>query len=240
MPDMAMVEDATRTGLFREAITRRLRGRCDQVVIDIGTGPFAILALFAAQAGARRVFAVEANPSAAEQAKASVAAAESAGLVPLGVIEVIEGFSADVHLPEPADLVVAEIVGDIATEEGLVPTMRDAQQRHLKRPYDRDSYIPQQVQTWCAPASYILPSILRPPHSELDFAELRGGDPIRVGCDDAAVQVVVASSNPPPIPSAVQLAPSLPLSHPEPSPADPCLPFLPHPPFAAPQCASAH
>ena len=68
----------------------------------------------------------------------------------------IEGFSTDVTLPERADLLVAEIVGEIATAEGIVSTMRDAQERHLKRPYDPLSYIPQRVQTWCAPASYVL------------------------------------------------------------------------------------
>ena len=119
---MAMVEDETRTPYFREAIHRRLRGTDDQIVLDIGTGAFAILALFAAQAGARRVYAIEANPVACEQARASVAAAESQGLVPQGVVQVIEGFSVDVELPERADLLVAEIVGQMATSEGIVCT----------------------------------------------------------------------------------------------------------------------
>ena len=41
-----------------------------------------------------------------------------------GVIEVIEGYSTDVTLPEKVDLLVAEIVGDIASEEGLVAGIR--------------------------------------------------------------------------------------------------------------------
>ena len=42
-------------------------------VAGLGTGSFALLALFAARAGARRVFAVEVDPDAAELARASVA-----------------------------------------------------------------------------------------------------------------------------------------------------------------------
>ena len=57
----AMIEDEIRTMGFQLAIERRLRrlGAGECVVVDIGTGPFAILAIFAAQAGARKVYAVE-------------------------------------------------------------------------------------------------------------------------------------------------------------------------------------
>jgi hypothetical protein len=187
---MAMVEDETRTPYFREAIHRRLRGTDDQIVLDIGTGAFAILALFAAQAGARRVYAIEANPVACEQARASVAAAESQGLVPQGVIQVIEGFSVDVVLPERADLLVAEIVGQMATSEGIVCTIRDAQARLLRRPLDPRSYIPQRVQTCCAPASYVPASVLCPPFSTIDLARDTGDAPLPIECHDPALQLL--------------------------------------------------
>ena len=153
---IAMADDTTRTPLFAEAIRRRLSKMGDAVVLDIGTGAFCLLALLAAQAGARRVFAVEVNPDAATCARASVAAAEAADLIPAGVVQVFEGFSTDITLPEKVDLLVAEIVGDVASAEGLVTTMRDAQQRHLKRPHDPLSYIPQRVVTLASPASYLL------------------------------------------------------------------------------------
>ncbi len=71
-----MINDTPRTKGFEQAIQRRPRRRAGEcVVLDIGTGPFAILALFAARAGARKVYAVEANAEAAEQARATVAAA---------------------------------------------------------------------------------------------------------------------------------------------------------------------
>ena len=183
----AMIEDETRTPLFAAAIARRLCGTTDVVVVDIGTGPKALLALMAARAGARRVFAIEANPVAVTFARATIAAAHD---VPSGVVEVIQGFSTDVTLPELADLLVAELVGSIASEEGLVQSVRDAQARHLKWPADPRSFIPRRVQTLCAPASHVLAEVLRPPHCATDYTARRGGRPVRVGCCDAAVQLM--------------------------------------------------
>ena len=73
-----------------------------------------------------------------------------------GVIHVIEGLSTDVVLPEKADLLVGELVGSIASEEGLLTTMRDAAARLIKRPDEPSSYIPVRCQTLCAPAAYAL------------------------------------------------------------------------------------
>lgn len=151
-----MLNDVERTSAFEQAIQRRLHGQRDMVVLDLGTGPFAILALFAARAGARRVFAIEANAAAAEQAREAVAEAVARGDVLSGVIEVIEGFSTDVTLPEKVDLLVAEICGSVASEEGLCHTMRDARLRHLRTPDDPASYIPMRCQTVAVPASYSL------------------------------------------------------------------------------------
>ena len=184
----AMIQDETRTPLFAAAIARRLRGTTDMVVLDIGTGPKALLALMAARAGARKVFAIEANPEAAAHARATIAAAQD---VREGIIEIIEGFSTDVTLPERADLLVAELVGSIASEEGLVQSVRDAQLRHLKRPSDPRSFIPRRVQTLCAPAAYLLADVLRPPYcDDVDFAASREGAPVRIGCRDAALQLL--------------------------------------------------
>jgi SAM-dependent methyltransferase len=107
----AMRDDEARTPLFAEAVRRRLHGRAGELVVaDVGTGPFAVLALMAARAGARRVFAIEANPEAARQARAAIQAAAD---VPAGMVEVIEGFSTQVTLPCKVDLLIAEIVGEV-------------------------------------------------------------------------------------------------------------------------------
>lgn len=68
--------------------------------------------------------------------------------------QVLEGYSTDVELPEKVDLLVAEVIGSVASEEGVYRTIRDAQARFLVAPEDPASYIPVRVQTLMAPASY--------------------------------------------------------------------------------------
>jgi protein arginine N-methyltransferase 1 len=89
-------------------------------VVDVGTGPYALLALVAARAGAKKVFAVEVNAAAAARARLAVAAATD---VPPGVVEVVEGFSTAVTLPYKVDLFIGEVVGNMASEEGIVSTV---------------------------------------------------------------------------------------------------------------------
>jgi len=58
-----------------------------------------------------------------------------------------------VDLPEKVDLLATEIAGSIASEEGVYATIRDAQARFMKRPYDPSSYIPYSYETVGAPAT---------------------------------------------------------------------------------------
>ena len=50
----------------------------------------------------------------------------------------VEGYSTKVELPEKVDVCVAEVIGSVATEEGVYRTIRDAQQRFVKEPEDMD------------------------------------------------------------------------------------------------------
>jgi len=89
-----MINDDARTSAFAEAIHRAIRGREGElVVLDIGTGPAALLALIAARAGARRVYAVEVQSEVAALAREAVAQAVVEGDVEDGVVQVFEGFS---------------------------------------------------------------------------------------------------------------------------------------------------
>jgi predicted RNA methylase len=87
-----MVAHEERASMFQLAITQRIAGRSDIVVLDIGTGPFALLALIAARAGAKRVYAIEASSWAARAARSCVALATA---VPPGVVTIIEGLSTE-------------------------------------------------------------------------------------------------------------------------------------------------
>jgi SAM-dependent methyltransferase len=122
-PHVAMLNDRVRTSAFLEALRELVRP--EDVVVDIGSGT-GVLALGAALAGARRVYAIEATPI-ARHARALFEANAVGERVTL-----VEGWSTRVELPELADLVVAEILGSEVLEERALHVLLDARRRHLK------------------------------------------------------------------------------------------------------------
>jgi len=184
----AMMDDPARTPFFQKAIIQRLNaapnGPESQTVLDLGTGPFALFAIIAAQAGAGKVYAIEANPEAAKLARAQV---RKVGYD--DVITILEGFSTDITLPnnEKADFAVAEIVGSVVTEEGAYATILDAHKRLVKEPNDANNWIPSRIQTLAAPASYTLHNLFQPP--AFDWGKL-SGEPVRFNCRDEGLQLL--------------------------------------------------
>jgi len=105
----AMLADRARLNSYREAITRVVRP--GDVVIDAGTGS-GILAVYAARAGARRVYAIDHAPM-IDLAKEMIA---QNGLAHR--IEVVRGDFAQVVLPEKARVLVTETFGAMLFTEG--------------------------------------------------------------------------------------------------------------------------
>jgi protein arginine N-methyltransferase 1 len=124
---------------YRDAIRAAAPGK---VVLDIGTGRDALWAIEAAHAGARHVYAIEADPHFATRA---VSAVESAGLADR--VTVLPGLSTGQALPTRAEVCVSEIVGNIATAEGAIPVLNDARSR-LCTP--TCLWIPFRIQTFAA------------------------------------------------------------------------------------------
>jgi hypothetical protein len=118
-----MLDDHPRTQTFVRAIRDVVRP--GDVVVDIGTGS-GVLAIAAARAGARHVYAIEGG-SIAMAAREIVAAN---GLAER--ITVIEGRSTAVTLPERADVLVSETIGNDPFDEGILDTVRDARLRLLR------------------------------------------------------------------------------------------------------------
>jgi SAM-dependent methyltransferase len=121
-PHVAMLEDRARTSAFLAALGELVGP--DDVVVDIGTGT-GVLAIGAARAGARHVYALEATPLARHARE--VAVANGLG----DRITVVEGWSTRVTLPERGTLAVAEILGSDALEERALQALLDARKRLL-------------------------------------------------------------------------------------------------------------
>ncbi len=117
-----MLSDVERTAPYLRAV--RAAVRPDDVVLDIGTGT-GILAIAAAQAGARKVYAVE-GLGIADAAEAMIA---KNGLS--DKITLIRGWSTKIELPERATLLVSEIIGSEPFAEQMLETTADAVERLL-------------------------------------------------------------------------------------------------------------
>ena len=115
--------DEVRTKAYRDAIRHFVTA--DSVVLDVGTGS-GILSFFACEAGARRVFAVDANHS------ADMAAFLARQLGYSDRMQVIHDHSTKVELPEPADLLVTETLGPFGFDEHILGSVIDARNRLLR------------------------------------------------------------------------------------------------------------
>ena len=117
-----MLRDVQRVMAYRAAIFRHAPG---QRVLEIGCGT-GILSIFAAQAGARSVVAVE------ESQIADVAARMFAANGLAEPIDLRRGNSRDLHLDEPADLIVHELIGVDPFGENMLVYLDDARRRLLR------------------------------------------------------------------------------------------------------------
>ncbi|KAM9394048.1 histone-arginine methyltransferase CARM1 isoform 2-T2 [Pholidichthys leucotaenia] len=108
-----MMQDYVRTGTYQRAILQNHTDFKDKVVLDVGCGS-GILSFFAAQAGARKVYAVEASTMAqhAEVLVSSNRLAERVVVIP-GKVE-------EVTLPEQVDIIISEPMGYMLFNERML------------------------------------------------------------------------------------------------------------------------
>lgn len=117
-----LLSDEHRTSAYRAAIRSVVTP--DSVVVDIGSGS-GILAFFACEAGARRVFAIEKEHS------ADFVSLVARRLGYADRVEVLHEHSTKVELPEPATVLVTELLGTFGFEECIVSSVIDARRRFL-------------------------------------------------------------------------------------------------------------
>jgi protein arginine N-methyltransferase 1 len=118
-----LLGDELRMRAYRRAI-HEVVGVGD-VVVDLGTGT-GVLARWALEAGAARVYAIERDPELLERATAG---AEAAGLGDRFVP--VAGLSFDVTLPERVGVIVSEILGNLVDNEDCGRILDDAVRRFL-------------------------------------------------------------------------------------------------------------
>ena len=138
-----LVGDEVRTRSFYESI--RATVRKGDVVLDVGAGS-GILSLFAARAGAKRVYAVERAPGAAALARRLVA---GNGLA--DVVEVIEADAEGALLPEPVNVIVSEWLGAYGVDENMLAPVLISRDRWLA---PGGTLIPSVVTAWLAPVCH--------------------------------------------------------------------------------------
>ena len=112
-----MLNDRIRTAAFRDAIEKTVKP--GDMVADVGAGT-GILSLFAARAGAARVYAIERTPT-IEQAKAI---AKANGMQ--DQIEFIWAEALKAKLPEKVDVIVSEWLGHGGLDEDMFPAPTSA------------------------------------------------------------------------------------------------------------------
>jgi len=128
-----MLSDSARTETYQRAIEASVRP--GNVVIDVGSGT-GILAMFAARAGARKVYSIE--PTGMIELAKRIA--KRNGLAER--IEFIQAKVEEVELPEKADCLVSEWLGVFALEENMLPCIAHARD-HLLKP--EGQLLPQEV-----------------------------------------------------------------------------------------------
>ncbi|KAI4807005.1 hypothetical protein KUCAC02_017785 [Chaenocephalus aceratus] len=138
-----MIADHVRTNTYRMAILNNSESIRGKVVLDVGAGT-GVLSMFCVQAGARKVYAVEAC-SIAEQAVNIVKQNNMENK-----IEVIRGTVETVDLPEKVEVIVSEWMGYALLHESMLNSVLYARDKWLK---PGGIILPHKAELYIAPVS---------------------------------------------------------------------------------------
>ncbi|KAJ6645560.1 Histone-arginine methyltransferase CARMER [Pseudolycoriella hygida] len=110
-----MMQDYVRTSTYQKAIHSNKSDFENKVCLDVGAGS-GILSFFASEAGARKVYAVEAS-NMAEHAQKLIETNKRGD-----VIKVIAGKIEEIELPEKVDIIISEPMGYMLYNERMLET----------------------------------------------------------------------------------------------------------------------
>jgi len=162
-----MVSDRHRTNAFHAAINETVQP--GDVVLDVGTGT-GILAMFAAQAGAKKVYAIDAT----DIAEIATGLVKANGMSDR--IDVFHGRADDLQLDQEVDLIISEWLGHAAFTESMLPAVLDARDHNLA-PTGR--MLPSRIRLLIAPLDEPIlyngegPGFWRERIHDLDFSSLQ-------------------------------------------------------------------
>jgi 16S rRNA G966 N2-methylase RsmD len=120
---VAMLNDTERTERYMRAIQAVVAP--GDTVIDLGAGT-GVLSLAAARAGAAKVYAIEVSDD------VRMIRELCAEHVAAGTVEIVQGWSTSTSLPDRADVLVSEIIGNDPFDEQVLELTLDARRRLLK------------------------------------------------------------------------------------------------------------
>ncbi|KAG8656684.1 hypothetical protein MANES_04G162200v8 [Manihot esculenta] len=121
-----MIKDRVRTETYRTAIMQLQSHIEGKVVVDVGCGT-GILSIFCAQAGAKRVYAVDASDIAVQANEVVKANNLSEKII------VLHGRVEDVEIDEEVDVIISEWMGYMLLYESMLGSVITARDRWLKR-----------------------------------------------------------------------------------------------------------
>ncbi|KAK9060731.1 hypothetical protein SSX86_021437 [Deinandra increscens subsp. villosa] len=136
-----MLSDRVRMDAYYSSVFKNKHHFIGKTVLDVGTGS-GILAIWSAQAGAKKVYAVEATKM-AEHARTLIKANNLHE-----VVEVIEGSIEDITLPEKVDVIISEWMGYFLLRESMFDSVICARDRWLK---PTGVMYPSHARMWLAP-----------------------------------------------------------------------------------------
>nr|CRX79081.1 hypothetical protein ls5930a1_00124 [Leucosporidium scottii] len=141
-----MLKDKIRTNAYRDFILSNPAIFKDAVVLDVGCGS-GILSMFAAQSGAKKVYAVDASAVAhkAERnikanglsdvityVRCSCSTSKETRLTHLRLHSVVKGKVENIELPEKVDVIVSEWMGYFLLYECMLDSVLHARERFMK------------------------------------------------------------------------------------------------------------